>query len=1736
MIRVAALHTKAVGTKYLSERERDPEREGDASRRLFNQERDDLTHSQADHILTGLDAVKRPHPDDLYHLIFSPQEVQDYERLGDDPRERSAALKDCARDAMNVFERELNVRDVRWVAAAHLNTDNPHVHVLINRNMTDERTGMPWRLDHVPREFLMHRQGVPVKDDTSANRDEAAQEASEPANQPRNLIPNTSQELVRFDGRLGESFADGLRARTLPLRQIAFRVDHSEEFTRREVIDPRSAHRPTPEEITVGKWIVAEVRNGADETTRQLQERHDLRLAVERLDARGAIARESKTRAYLPEETWRELIRENKIQALCQDGTLPPRYHRAQEIKAGPGIRFEELRPQHGGMIVGLRAHDSGRLMAREVIPINPDPKVKPAPEVDLVRPAVTQTASARDDEKAPGAPPSDGKVKTRLEHVTPERPCPVCRRPDNCATTLDGTRGYCRRVETAEDERGQRLDYAKLKEGRDGGWWVDLTKLPDYAPRDKKQPQNEVIKYPLAPVEKRDVVYRAMLDKLDLIKRDRDDLDRRGILEGANQRADYRTVPGKLYATRIARELSEEGHDLKGIPGFWREDEPGKQYASEGERWRLNLNHWYRGYMIPVKDQLGRIEGFQIRRREPKTFTNPATGKEEKEPKYVWLSSDNTEKKPRPEGTSPGSPIHFVNVERIRESGHAIITEGNLKGDITAWYLDHGVITRQGVGNFPSDLGHRLRELIPELRKVSVADDADLVHNKAVAKQSNRLQKSLEAAGLEVGILRWEERHGKGSDDYLQNSLGADFHERVADPVIRSALRKAVLKEIGYAEPTRLVPGMRDLTTGRIVKGEECAVAEWMRHEVSQKDQPNAPKLALHRMNVRALDAVQADRGLPVHPAVMHASEIDEALSSGKLLTHEQLVSGQRNEDRLRLGDEFRARLELKHANWRLQQAREFGDITRYTVRDDSTRLRRPMSFDDVSQRGTIRAYQATDDGQEQIDSAEKSERHALRRQIFDDRKDSDEKNHQATISAIRAEHSKQINGLERALDSAHRAHDEARPVAFQIERSYRAANEPVPVPILDRATVDRLHEEAYERRDTEAVKDIDALRHKLSAEQGAPAHTEESARRLAAQSRMTTIDAEAARRREDRFRENAHNRLWKVDGEEKEWSLAGVDREIARCGREHDDHMGRADFFGPHGFVANFFQGKAQGLNPLNSLRLSALNPLNPVLNEPAIKAARFGLDLYRWSVQAREAGELAAEALARQTHLETNVRPGVVDQIKEHARGLGEQTGAARECADTLRQMHETEAGERAARGTDAARPWYKEPELRRMESTAGALRDPELLGKYEAAVQEGLSLQVKELRELVGSGKSPEEAARTVVENRIRDSMRELPVTDKQSYTIERALGEGKTFADGSTEKPAPANRMEASEHIEELTGKPAVWRTEAEKAVEEMVAGGKALTPEAVEARLRGDLAGRAAGRQILAEARTDQAEATLQRSMEHRETTAVAYRDEAGELRTASLRDVEPQSNLDLVSRFFDGTDREVHAREMVRQQLDVREMDLSTEVDAAEEWQTATREIADSYRSEVGLDAALPRFTAREAAELERLGGGLTPEEVDEIKALPELTEIQQQQIYYSQTVQEALADERVGYIELPQPQPQPETNVRSEGVEVPQATGPTQVQEEVTGQVTFNHEAEEEMARIAGDKLEERSTPEINVDTEELDEHVAELRGAGENGTVGPLQQQRSVQEIVEEMIQEETAIEEAGLELGL
>ncbi|MBE3579037.1 MAG: DUF3854 domain-containing protein [Caldanaerobacter subterraneus] len=250
------------------------------------------------------------------------------------------------------------------------------------------------------------------------------------------------------------------------------------------------------------------------------------------------------------------------------------------------------------------------------------------------------------------------------------------------------------------------------------------------------KERADKRIKYnSVAPIETRDKVYRAFLDKLVLEPEHRKKLLKRGLSWEETVKNLYKSLPEEPQQRwEICKELIKEGYNLKGIPGFYQREKDGERYWDFVD---------YKGFLIPVKDVQGRIQGFQIRLDE------------EEFGKYVWFSSRNK---------LNGTPAHAWQGVHGGPSKIVIVTEGPLKADV-AHYLSRftfvsvpGVTAIKGIEVVLKQLG---------AEKIYIAFDMDSLTNKAVQKAKEKLEKKLTEAGFVVKTKTWDSRY-KGIDDYL--------------------------------------------------------------------------------------------------------------------------------------------------------------------------------------------------------------------------------------------------------------------------------------------------------------------------------------------------------------------------------------------------------------------------------------------------------------------------------------------------------------------------------------------------------------------------------------------------------------------------------------------------------------------------------------------------------------------------------------------------------------------------------------------------------------------------------------------------------------------------------------------------------------------------------------------------------------------------------------------------------
>jgi hypothetical protein len=253
------------------------------------------------------------------------------------------------------------------------------------------------------------------------------------------------------------------------------------------------------------------------------------------------------------------------------------------------------------------------------------------------------------------------------------------------------------------------------------------------------------------ANIQRRDRVYRAMLDLLVLEDREREHLLARRLTEehvSKLEKLGYRTTRD------VAEELAGAGYELARVPGFYQED----------GIWRANCRP---GIFVPIRDKEGRIQALQIRR----TDENPPA-------KYQWFSSWARIKDGKQEalsyGASSGSPVHH-----IKGAGKTVfVIEGALKADVASLFMRVPFLSMQGAKS-----GHdAIAAACLNFDEVVMAVDADFRVNDDLKRDWCRLYDEVrKRTGLVPKIALWDEKF-KGLDDALiagnTEVVLADFEE----------------------------------------------------------------------------------------------------------------------------------------------------------------------------------------------------------------------------------------------------------------------------------------------------------------------------------------------------------------------------------------------------------------------------------------------------------------------------------------------------------------------------------------------------------------------------------------------------------------------------------------------------------------------------------------------------------------------------------------------------------------------------------------------------------------------------------------------------------------------------------------------------------------------------------------------------------------------------------------------
>lgn len=142
-------------TKYISERDRDESREGRQHRDLFSAEHDKLSVEEANRSLNGKDTLSRA---DTFHLVLSLR-PEDFDKMGATDKARTAAFQEVIRKGMEEARESIKADHLRWVAGIHLNTDNPHTHVVIWKEYKNTEHRKQMTLNEMPYRWLPKSEG-----------------------------------------------------------------------------------------------------------------------------------------------------------------------------------------------------------------------------------------------------------------------------------------------------------------------------------------------------------------------------------------------------------------------------------------------------------------------------------------------------------------------------------------------------------------------------------------------------------------------------------------------------------------------------------------------------------------------------------------------------------------------------------------------------------------------------------------------------------------------------------------------------------------------------------------------------------------------------------------------------------------------------------------------------------------------------------------------------------------------------------------------------------------------------------------------------------------------------------------------------------------------------------------------------------------------------------------------------------------------------------------------------------------------------------------------------------------------------------------------------------------------------------------------------------------------------------------------------------------------------------------
>ena len=272
---------------------------------------------------------------------------------------------------------------------------------------------------------------------------------------------------------------------------------------------------------------------------------------------------------------------------------------------------------------------------------------------------------------------------------------------------------------------------------------------------------QNRILQQ-LTPAQ-RHIEYTKMLDSLDLSVTHKAHLNGiRGFLHEQIEANGYRTV-GKF--SKVSGDISDK------TPGIF------VNYLGE-----TVINYGGTGILIPVRDLVGNIVGFQIRNTQTQKEKNKSG---EDFGKYLWsghpqtLQTDAERKRlfyPSVHLPENGEkPLHIANPHNLNIAKTLYLAEGVLKPDITAYRFEQVVIGSPGGSWYssPEQLFATIKHF--NTKNVVLYADAGSIINPNMIRMYNRTRQLLENEGIDFKVAWWWQI-SKPANSFLEN--GATYSD----------------------------------------------------------------------------------------------------------------------------------------------------------------------------------------------------------------------------------------------------------------------------------------------------------------------------------------------------------------------------------------------------------------------------------------------------------------------------------------------------------------------------------------------------------------------------------------------------------------------------------------------------------------------------------------------------------------------------------------------------------------------------------------------------------------------------------------------------------------------------------------------------------------------------------------------------------------------------------------------